>query len=141
MHTYLKDTTGWNMEFLRDDSDLAAKSSKIKTVQQAHEGPSLEEKLEGCSFILLRRQEGHYVVEIEFRERFRDTSMLVEAKVIDKRHAQEGEDGLHNLEYYQRKRFVGEGSKAKAASYAEDLKKVIETTYLGLHLPGAQAVL
>jgi hypothetical protein len=71
----------------------------------------------------------HFLAEIEFRERFRDTSILVEAKVIDKKHAKEGEDGLHNLDYYQRMRFMGEGCKRKAAHYAEELKGDIERRY------------
>lgn len=121
MHELMK-SGDWEIEAIRDDYDTILKILSLldpataKNILQVVKIPqTMEEQLEGCTFLKMRRTSENYLAMIRFDETEHNASFYVGANVFWNRgkfHEYTENDGIYT------RRLTIEGTRGQAAEYA-----------------------
>ncbi|MDP3640461.1 MAG: hypothetical protein Q8R53_04665 [Nanoarchaeota archaeon] len=114
MHDLIK-SGDWEVETIRDDSDKDPKST-------------IEERLRGCSFMELTRDNEKYIATLRFEEREHDACFEVQADVLlNQGDAFEYTD--QQLHYFRRLLIEGESARGKATKAAKRYQDEIDESF------------
>jgi len=106
----------WEVDFIRDDSDFKP------------DGVTPED-LAGCCDIHYRRDDRFHSAEIEVSERVHNLELIVTASVYSLGLENPEESMELESEYAVKRKFKGANCKAKASTYAQELRIKINQRY------------
>src|SRR3989338_7462542 len=116
MHDLIK-SGNWEVETIRDDSDTDPQTT-------------IEERLRGCSFMELTRENKKYIATLRVEEKEHNTSFQVEADVLPNRGSKFEYTGQH-IYCFRRKLIKGRGARREAAEYAQNVQQQIDESFFG----------
>lgn len=120
MHRILN-SEGWEVEILRNpDGD--------PETGREPDLDSIDVRLQGCSFLEMRRSDDQYLAEIRLEELEHHSLFLVEADVL--RRKGEGDEYYGSDVYYFRRIRIP-GTQGEAARYAETYRNEIDQGFFG----------
>ncbi|MBI1968921.1 hypothetical protein HYS49_03345 [Candidatus Woesearchaeota archaeon] len=113
------ESEGWEVEMLRNAD---------KDPDTGTRGKGIDERLQGCCFIEMRRTSNQYLAELHFEELEHNALFLIEADVLRKR----GEDHEYtngDLYYFRRRKITG--TSGEAAEVAKKYQTEIDESFFG----------
>ena len=114
MHDLIK-SGNWEVETIRDDSDTDPQTT-------------IEERLRGCSFMELTRENKRYIATLRVEEKEHDAFFQVEADVLLNRGNTFEYTG-QQVNFFRRKLIKREGARREAAEYALKVQQQIDQNF------------
>ncbi|HLC97905.1 MAG TPA: hypothetical protein VJC21_03945 [Candidatus Nanoarchaeia archaeon] len=114
MHDLIK-SGNWEVETIRDDSDTDPQTT-------------IEERLRGCSFMELTRENKRYIATLRVEEKEHDAFFQVEADVLLNRGDAFEYTG-QQLHYFRRLLIEGESARGEAAKAAKKYQDEIDEIF------------